>query len=84
MAVAATVMFVDVYGHLHLLDHLDGHLLDGGDGNLDLLDDGDVVLHRVFLDNGHVDRHVHGVGGRHGEGHGVHDVLTGRSAEAAA
>merc|ERR1719446_1567455 len=84
MSVASSVS-VSVIMHMDgdLLDDLNGHLLDGGNGHLDLLDDGDVVLHWVLLHDRNVDGFVHGVGRVHDQGHLVLDVLAHTGAEAA-
>merc|ERR1719446_1958096 len=84
MSIASSVS-VSVIVHMDgdLLDDLNGHLLDGGNGHLDLLDDGDVVLHWVLLHDRNVDGFVHGVGGGHDQGHLVLDVLAHTGAEAA-
>jgi len=58
--VSVIVVIMDMDGDL--LDDLNGHFLDGGDGHLDLLDDSDVVLHWVLLHDVDVDGFVHGVG----------------------
>merc|ERR1719446_1009250 len=76
-------LVMSVVSVIVVIVHVDGHLLDGGDGHLDLLDDGDVVLHRVLLHDGYIHGLVHGVGRGHDQGHLVHDVLAGSGAEAA-
>jgi len=55
-----------VDGHRHLLDDDFGHLL--------FADDRHVMGHRVLLEDGHVNGHVHGHRGRDGQGHLVHNA----------
>jgi len=79
--VSVVVVIMDMDGDL--LDDLYGHLLDGGDGHLDLLDDGDVVLHWVLLHDVDVDGFVNGVWGLYDQGNFVLHVLAHSGAEAA-